>query len=455
MNGEWLLLLPLLLPAVAVVVTGLWLWFSDGPGEAFFARVVAVAFTGATIAAAGTIAMMWWTGTERIVVDLGEWFHIDHYGFAWQLVGDHLSLPFVLLVAALVGLVGAFSRRYLHRETGFARFYFLLALFGAGTELIVLAGSLDLVFIGWEAVGLTSALLIAFFYERRRPTEHGLRAFVTYRFCDVGLLAATVWLHHRNGHAHFVVQGEGWAGLATSTGSFDAILVGLLLLWASMGKSAQFPLGGWLSRAMEGPTPSSAIFYGGISVHLGAYLLLRATPLLEAEPVVAGAVITVGLLTAVHATFVGRVQTDIKSALAYASMTQIGVIFVEIGLGWVQLAVVHVIGHALFRSLQILRSPSLLHEHHHLEQAMAGVLPRTGAHLERWVPSRLQPWLYRRALERGYLDALFVDRVVQPFLRFWTQVDAVDQRWVAWIERDSDRNFRSTSAVVGEREVRA
>ena len=182
-----------------------------------------------------------------------------------------------------------------------------------------------------------------------------------------------------------------------------------------------------------GPTPSSAIFYGAISVHLGPYLLLRAAPLLEAAPAAAWAVVAVGLATALHATFVGRVQSDIKSALAYASMTQLGLIFVEIGLGFYLLALVHIVGHASIRSLQILRSPSLLHDHQHLEQAMGQQLPRSGGHLERLVPLRFQPWLYRHALERGYFDAVLIDWIVAPFYRTFRALDQMDTRFADWI----------------------
>ncbi len=299
---------------------------------------------------------------------------------------------------------------------------------------MVLAGSLDLLFFGWEMVGLASALLIAFFHDRPKPVEHALRAFVTYRACDVGLLAAIVWMHATTGGAalDFVGPGLRWPGLVVPSEARDALIVAFLLLWASIGKSAQVPLGGWLPRAMEGPTPSSAIFYGAISVHLGPYLLLRSAPVLEAAPLAAWAVVAVGLATALHATFVGRVQSDIKSALAYASMTQLGLIFVEIGLGLHLLALAHIVGHASVRSLQILRSPSLLHDHQHLEQAMGQQLPRTGGHLEGLVPAKIQPWLYRHALERGYFDALLIDWVVEPFYRTFRALDRMESRFEIW-----------------------
>jgi NADH-quinone oxidoreductase subunit L len=170
--------------------------------------------------------------------------------------------------------------------------------------------------------------------------------------------------------------------------------------------------------------------------------LLRAESILQSSGVAAGTVVAVGALTALHATFVGRTQSDIKSALAYASMTQVGLIYVEIGLGLRYLAVAHIVGHAAIRTLQILRSPSLLHDHHHLEQAMGKQLPRTGGHIERLVPVSLQPWLYRVALERGGFDAFLKDRVVAPFLGFLSRIDRWDQAWVDYLSRPSPPSNR-------------
>lgn len=126
----------------------------------------------------------------------------------------------------------------------------------------MLAGSLDLLYVGWEFVALTSMLLIAFFHDRPAPVRHGLRAILTYRLCDVGMLGAVVWLHHVGVPATVRDVGDPFLGIGAPEGLLDATVVGLLLLFATMGKSAQAPLGGWLPRAMEGPTPSSAVFYG-------------------------------------------------------------------------------------------------------------------------------------------------------------------------------------------------
>jgi NADH-quinone oxidoreductase subunit L len=199
--------------------------------------------------------------------------------------------------------------------------------------------------------------------------------------------------------------------------------VGGLLIWASLGKGAQVPFGGWLPRAMEGPTPSSAIFYGALSVHLGPYLLLRAAPLLDAQPVLGVWIALIGLATAVHGTLVGRVQNDIKCALAYASMTQVGLIFVEIGLGLRMLAIVHIVGHAALRCLQFLRAPSVLLDRAEEERRAGRPANRLLGRLEGRLPRSAQLWLYRGALERGFLDALLRDYLLEPVLALSRQLD--------------------------------
>jgi NAD(P)H-quinone oxidoreductase subunit 5 len=163
-------------------------------------------------------------------------------------------------------------------------------------------------------------------------------------------------------------------------------------------------------------------------VHLGVFLLLRISPLLEASMTASIVVITIGALSAMHATFVGRVQTDVKSSLAYASMAQIGIIVIEIGLGFSGVAIVHICGHAILRTMQILRSPNILHDRHHIEQAMGELLPRTGAHLEKWVPQKYQVHLYGLATERGLMDTLLVDYIAGSFLKFANALDSMERK---------------------------
>jgi NAD(P)H-quinone oxidoreductase subunit 5 len=168
---------------------------------------------------------------------------------------------------------------------------------------------------------------------------------------------------------------------------------------------------------MEGPTPSSAIFYGAISIHAGAYLLLRVEPILAQSRLASSLVILIGVLTAIHGTIVGRASADAKTSLAYASLTQVGLVFVEIGLGWTWIAVAHILGHATVRTLQFLRAPSMLHDYHQMHSAMGGELSPAGSRLEDLFPKRAQLWLYRWALDRGHLDTILDRWGVHPLMQ--------------------------------------
>jgi NADH-quinone oxidoreductase subunit L len=388
-------------PGALLLVLASLAWFGARPSERFVKTATGVTFLLSMVSCLGAGALMAAQGIDEVRLGFGTWATVGHLHLDVDLTLDRLSVPFAAFGACLVGLVGAFSSRYLHKEPGFGRFYVLLALLGTGFQMVVLAGRMEIVLFGWELVGMTSALLIAFFHDRPAPVRHGLRAFITYRACDFALLLSIVWVHHLGLETGFTDHGAAWASPEIPPSAGAATAIGLLLLIASMGKSALFPLTEWLPRAMEGPTPSSAIFYGALSIHLGPYLLLRNAPYLEAAPAVRIAVGVLGLLTVLHASLVGRVQSDIKSALAYASAAQVGLIMVEIALGFYFLAIAHVVGHAALRTLQILRSPSVL-----ADFQRSGGLQRPGpGPLIRWLPVSLRLWLYRYGLERGYADA--------------------------------------------------
>ncbi len=352
------------------------------------------------------------------------------------ILADTYSSILVIFYCLLILLISIFSRRYLHKDPGYFRFYFFLNLFGAGVQTTLIAGNLSLMMIGWEAVGVASAMLISFFFERVKPVEHGLRAFFTYRICDLGFVIAFMLLHTANLPTSFNFGfNELWQTLPSPTSSDTALLIGLALVFAASGKSAQLPFSGWLPRAMEGPTPSSAIFYGAISVHLGAFLLLRCAPLIEQSVLLKGVILIIAITTAIHSTLSGRVQTDIKSSLAYASLTQVSVIWIEIALGFHTLAIIHMIGHGALRSLQILKSPSALHEHQHLEEALGAQIPPKAQHLEKLIPGSLQRWLYRHSLDRGYADAIIFSWIFAPMKRLLNCIERIDQKWVNLINK--------------------
>jgi len=408
--SQTLLVFAVLAPGVVFAVLALgWLagWI---PSERVVSRITSLAFSASVFA----LAVVFWrlaaTGTPAVILTFGNWFTVQNYHFPLVLLADRLSLPFLGMTVVLAGLIGQFSATYLHRERGFLRFFLLLHLFAFGSLLAFAAGSFDLLVAGWEMVGITSVLLIAFFHQRTAPVENGLRVFAVYRACDIGLLVGVFALHNWSGTATFA------GGLPLLTGSRTSLLC-LLLLLAAAGKAAQVPFSGWLPRAMEGPTPSSAIFYGAISIHAGAYLLLRAQPMLAQTRLASAMVIAIGVITAIHGTMSGRASADAKTSLAYASLTQVGVVFVEIGLGWKTIAIAHILGHATVRTLQFLRAPSMLHDYHKMHSAIGGELSPTGKHLEELFSDRVQLWLYRWSLDRGHLDTILDRFVIHPLMR--------------------------------------
>ncbi len=273
--------------------------------ENSIARFIYLAVVLGLLSAIVVLVSMLLSGDRQVPIELGNWISLpeQHFHFHLKFVFDRLSVPFVILTYLLCGTIGAFTTRYLHREQGFVRFYIAYAMFMLGMIFATLAGTIEVLFFGWELVGLSSALLIAFFHERRSPVRNGLMAWCVYRVADAAFLLAAVLMHHLTGAGDFeVLMGQGaWPeGVATITQA-QAISIGLLLIIAAAGKSALVPFSGWLPRAMEGPTSSSAIFYGALSVHLGAFLLLRISPILELSIWLSGTVVVLGLLTALIA----------------------------------------------------------------------------------------------------------------------------------------------------------
>jgi NAD(P)H-quinone oxidoreductase subunit 5 len=226
----------------------------------------------------------------------------------------------------------------------------------------------------------------------------------------------------------------------------------LVLLVAAAGKSALIPFSGWLPRAMEGPTPSSAVFYGALSVHLGAFLLLRVSPILELSPPLCVAIVVLGLTTAVYAALAGRVQTDIKCALSFASLTQVGIIVAEIGLGLRYIALIHILGHASLRTLQFLRASSVLQDYRTLENAIGGQLAPGAQFGGRWVPAGPSAWLYRFGQHRGYFDAWLSDYVAGPALRLLEGCDALERRWTNLLSGRKSRESDDIAPSAGSLE---
>jgi NADH:ubiquinone oxidoreductase subunit 5 (subunit L)/multisubunit Na+/H+ antiporter MnhA subunit len=408
-------------------LAALW-FFGPTPGERLV-RTVVMGANVVSLLAAIAVGVIVGLGLHAPgTVHVGTWFDTGDYAFELGFHVDAVSIVITILVAFVRGLIAHFSTRYLHGQRGYARFFLLLALFATGMQLLVLGANIDQLFVGWELVGLSSALLVGYFHDRRTPVAAGLRVFITYRLCDLGLLVGAVLLHQAAGTSDLALAPEGMRSHAHA-GDALATMIPLALLLAAMGKSAQFPVGGWLPRAMEGPTPSSALFYGALSVHAGVYLLLRAQPLFAASAVATVALIAIGATTAIHATLVERVQTDAKSALAYATMTQVGVMLVEIGFGLTTLALVHLVAHVLLRCHQLLRVPSAIRDAKALEAA--GIAEDHDPALVRWLPRPMATWVYHQSLERFGLEAFFDRALVTPLLGLGLALDRAERRFVA------------------------
>jgi len=367
------------------------------------------------------------TATGIRLLSYGNWSTSREGGIAIEFLVDRLSLGFAALTAAITGVVAAFSNRYLHREAGYNRYFVLLAMFVTGMLLVALAGNVEVLFIGWEFVGLSSALLVAFFQERPATVSNAFRVLSVYRISDAAMLSAAVLLRNAAGSDSLSLLFGGARGAAAiPMNSATATIIAVLLIVAVAGKSALLPFSGWLPRAMEGPTPSSAVYYGSLSIHAGCFLLLRSAPLLEqatAARILAGAL---GATTAAFGALTTRVQSDVKSSLAYAALTQVGLIVLEISIGWYTLAFIHLVGHACFRLLQFLSAPNVLHDLHSMAGAMEDRQSATSS-------DSVTPWggmsrsLYLYAMERGFLDSILDRVIVEPFTRLAGWLTRVDQ----------------------------
>ena len=407
----------ILAPLAAVTAVGIGCLLGQRyPRESTAFRSVTAGLMASLIASIVVLAETLGATTMR-EVEFGTWLRLGDYVIPLVALVDGLSVSISVFAALLTALVARFSRTYMHKEVGFVRFYLLLGLFATGTQLVALAGALELFFAGWELIGIASAFFIGFFHERAEPVRSSLAAFATYRFADAGLLVATVTTFELLGSARFSALAN-----VGSLPEAEITILALLFLLSAMAKSAQLPFSGWLPRAMEGPTPSSALFYGAVSIHAGLFLLLRVWPVLEPSPVARTVGVVVGLCTGVYAASMARVQADAKGALAHATLAQVGLILAEICLGWTRLALVHLVCHAFLRLGQYLKAPNTIHDTHRV-----GHEPHSAGFLERTWPGLAAP-LYGAALHRLRLDE-GIARVFEPVLIVARAIDRGD-RWL-------------------------
>jgi NADH-quinone oxidoreductase subunit L len=332
--------------------------------NAFFGRaighhahwVAVPALGGAFLASCALFARVW--NGETYTGDLFPWITAGTFQTAVTAQVDQLSSVMLLVVTGVGFLIHLYSAGYMHGDPGYARYFTYLNLFVFSMVMLVLAGDFLVLYVFWEAVGLCSYLLIGFWYEKKSAADAGKKAFIVNRVGDFGFGLGVMLIWTTFGTLNY---GEvfGKADASVGTGTYTAIA--LLLFMGACGKSAQLPLHTWLPDAMEGPTPVSALIHAATMVTAGVYMVARCHALFEMAPVSLEVVAWVGGITAIFAASIGLTQTDIKRVLAYSTVSQLGYMFVAVGVGAYAAGIFHLVTHAFFKALLFLGAGSVIH----------------------------------------------------------------------------------------------
>jgi len=335
------------------------------------------------------------------------------YEFFIDFTFDRITAVYLFVGSFLTFLIVTYSRYYLHREAGYKRFFNTILFFYFGYNLVIFSGNLETLFLGWEILGISSFLLIAFYRERYLPVKNAFKVFSIYRIGDVGLILA-MWMSHHLWHKNITFLQLNNSELISeqlAAPSWIGLFISMMFLVSAAAKSAQLPFSSWLPRAMEGPTTSSAIFYGSLSVHLGVFLLLRTYPFWEYQYATRAIIVLLGFSTSIIATSIARVQSTIKSQVAYSSIAQIGLIFIEIACGFENIALFHFAGNAFLRTYQLLVSPSVVS--YLIREQFFNFIPRTHT-FEGTLPKKIEYSFYILSLKEFNLESLMY-RVWRPF----------------------------------------
>ena len=313
------------------------------------------------------------SGTTRVQV--ATWMSSGGLQVDWAFRVDTLTVVMLVVVNTVSSLVHLYSIGYMHEDPHRPRFFAYLSLFTFAMLMLVTADNLLQMFFGWEGVGLASYLLIGFWYQKPSACAAAMKAFIVNRVGDFGFLLGIFLVFVLTGSVAFDTIFPQIAGLTEKTFRFlgydwNALtLTALLLFMGAMGKSAQFLLHTWLPDAMEGPTPVSALIHAATMVTAGVFMVARLSPIFEYAPVALTVVIVIGATTAFFAATVGLVQNDIKRVIAYSTCSQLGYMFVALGVGAYSAGVFHLFTHAFFKALLFLGAGSVIHAMHH-EQDM-------------------------------------------------------------------------------------
>ncbi len=405
-------------PLAAAVFNGLIIRPLRGP-------VSRVAFD-ATVGAIGLsfILSLWalyavWTDQE-VVLPLHEIIRVDEFSLRIGLLLDGLTAIMLVVVTSVSLLVQIYSHGYMRDDRSYVRYYTFMALFTAAMLTLVLANNLILLFVGWELVGLCSYLLIGFWFTRPSAAAAAKKAFIITRFGDLFFLLAILGiflLWPDDQPVTFALSAPNAsmdllsAGGAALTGT-GLTLICLGIMAGAAGKSAQFPLHTWLPDAMEGPTPVSALIHAATMVAAGVFLVARFLPLFEEAETARTIVALIGGFTVVFAASMGLVMNDIKRVLAYSTVSQLGYMFLALGLGALGPALFHLFNHAFFKALLFLGSGSVNHATGTFDMRLMGGL------------RRVMPWTYG-----VFLIGSLSLAGIPPFSGFWSKDEILGIAW--------------------------
>ncbi len=303
------------------------------------------------------------SNNQTVYIKLLTLLKTPEFDFYIAFILDKISFVFLFVGSILTLLVSIYSKFYIHREDGFKRYFNNIQLFFLGFIVVIIGGNFETLFLGWEMIGITSFLLISFYKNRYLPIKNAMKVVSLYRLGDVFLIIS-MWLCHHLWHQNIsfeMLRNLHWLKQSFENNQGLVFFISLSILMGAAIKSAMYPFSSWVARAMEGPSSSSAIFYGSLSIHLGVFLLLRTYPIWESLLSIKIIIVLVGLFTSLICNSIAQSQPTVKTQIAYASISQIGVIFIEVAIGWHSIALLHFMGNAFFRTYQILVSPSVLH----------------------------------------------------------------------------------------------
>ncbi len=288
---------------------------------------------------------------------LFDWINIGNLNIAFSFMLDHISIIMLLVVTFVSTAVHFYSISYMKNDQGFNRFFCYLSLFVFSMIVLVLADNFAVLFLGWEGVGVCSYLLIGVYYKKQKAQKAANEAFIVNRVGDMGLMLGMFVIYWNIGSLDFDIVFKTIHSLSNTTIS----LIAILLFIGAMGKSAQFPLHTWLANAMEGPTPVSALIHAATMVTAGVYLIIRCNEIYVLVPNIGLFISYLGAFVAIFAASMALVNNDLKRIIAYSTLSQLGYMFVAVGVGAYSIALFHLFTHAFFKSALFLGAANVMH----------------------------------------------------------------------------------------------